>query len=374
MISVGHFHYCFFESSETFIYHQLSYMKRYRPVAVSLLSKNLDKFVFNKGVLYETGIPLPRPGMQFITPFRYISLKLSAELFKREKISLLHAHFGTWGAYSMPLKNILRLPMAVTFYGQDVSLLPKRAIWRSRYEKLFKKCDLFFAEGPFMKKALVALGAPAEKIVIQRIGIPLEKIRVRQHKGISGLPKALWVGRMIEKKGILDAVKAVEILRDNGTLIELRIVGDGPERAAAESYVASRNLKNISFLGFLNYNDYLKEFEDADFFLAPSKTSKEGETEGGAPTTILEAQARGLPVVSTIHADIPFILPPEYPYLAQENNCKDLASKIIDLLKDVKEWPRISREGRKFVEDFHDIRLTVDSLERCYDTLLTKKH
>ncbi|MCK4232146.1 hypothetical protein KAX21_04285, partial [candidate division WOR-3 bacterium] len=68
MISVGHFHYCFFERSETFIYHQLSSLKRFRPVAISLLLRNQEEFPLTNGALYDVGIPLPRPGLQFIEP------------------------------------------------------------------------------------------------------------------------------------------------------------------------------------------------------------------------------------------------------------------------------------------------------------------
>ncbi len=372
MISVGHFHYCFFESSETFIYHQLTALKRYRPVAVSLLSRNLDKFPMPNGSLYDIGIPLPRPGLQFAAPLRYYSLKLSAELFRREKVSLIHAHFGTWGAYAIPLKKSLRVPMVVTFYGQDVSLLPKRTIWRNRYAKLFKKADLLLAEGPHMMKELLKLGAPAEKVALQRIGIPLDRIRFRPQKQISDPPKALWAGRMIEKKGLLDALMALDILRSEGTNIELRVIGDGPERPLAEDFVRERNMGNVRFLGFLSYEEYLEEFEHADFFLVPSRTSRKGETEGGAPTTLIEAQARGIPVVTTRHADIPFVLPENYPYLANEADPGDLARKISSFIDDYANWPDLALKCRKHVERFHNLDTTIDSLEKHYDRLLTR--
>jgi colanic acid/amylovoran biosynthesis glycosyltransferase len=372
MISVGHFHYCFFESSETFIYHQLTALKRYRPVAISLLSKNLDKFPMPNGSLYDVGTKLSRPGLQFAAPLRYYSLKLAAELFKREKVSLLHAHFGTWGAYAIPLKKSLRIPMIVTFYGQDVSLLPKRNIWRNRYSRLFEKADLFLAEGPQMMKELLKLGALPEKIAIQRIGIPLDKIRFRPQKQISSRPKALWAGRMIEKKGLLDALKAFDILKKNGITLELRVIGDGPERPLAENFAREKDMENVHFLGFLPYEEYLEEFEKADFFLVPSRTSKRGETEGGAPTTLLEAEARGLPVIATRHADIPFVLPQKYPYLANEADPENLAATITRFLDEYDNSQEIVADCRRHVELYHNLASTVDSLEKHYDRLLTR--
>lgn len=375
MISVGHFHYCFFERSETFIYHQLASLKRYRPVAISLISRNLDEFPLPNGVHYDAGLDLPRPGLQFIQPLRYGALKLAAELFQREQISLLHAHFGTWGAYVLPLRKSLRIPMVVTFYGQDVSMLPRHTVWRSRFQKLWEKADLFLAEGPHMMTELKRLGAPQDKVTLQRIGIPVSKIRFRGPKyKHSAPPVALWAARMIEKKGLLDALKALELLKREGVKIQLRIAGDGPERRKARGFVKEKGLEeSAAFLGFLDYEAYLAELEQADFFCAPSKTSSKGETEGGAPTTILEAEASGLPVVATRHADIPFVLPKDYPYLANEADPRDLARAIKGLLDDRARWPQIARAGRKHVERFHNLAATVPFLEKHYDRLLTER-
>jgi len=375
MISVGHFHYCFFERSETFVYHQLSSLKRFRPVAISLISRNLDEFPLSNGVHYDVGLELFRSGLQFIEPFRYGSLKLAAELFKREGVALIHAHFGTWGVYATPLKRSLRVPMVVTFYGQDMSLLPKRTMWRNRFQKLWKKIDLFLVEGPHMMAELIKLGAPREKVALQRIGVPVSRIGFRPPATKSTRPPtALWVGRMIEKKGLMDALKALESLKREGIKIQLRIIGDGPEKRKAQGFVKEKGSEeDVTFLGFLDYETYLAELEQADFLIAPSRTSSKGETEGGAPTTILEAEASGLPVVATRHADIPFVLPKDYPYLANEADPRDLARVIKLLLDDRKRWLQIARKNRKHVERFHDLKVTTQSLEKHYDRLLTER-
>jgi colanic acid/amylovoran biosynthesis glycosyltransferase len=173
----------------------------------------------------------------------------------------------------------------------------------------------------------------------------------------------------------MDALKAVEILRKQKVKLQLRVIGNGTERMKAERFVNDKGLQdNVRFLGFLDYQSYLKELEEADFFIAPSRTSVKGETEGGAPTTILEAQARGVPVVATRHADIPFVLPKDYPYLAKEADPRDLARTIKNLLGDRKHWPKIARAGRKHVERYHDLDTTIQSLEEHYDRLLNTKH
>jgi len=153
---------------------------------------------------------------------------------------------------------------------------------------------------------------------------------------------------------------------------EFRIVGDGPLRASLEAFVQDAGLGElVCFLGFLPYKEHLAEMEKADIFLHPSVTAANGDSEGGAPTVILEAQAHGIPVISTNHADIPnIVVPGRSALLSQERDIASLADNISYLLKNQDIWEEMGREGRHFVEEYHDIEKEIDVLEERYDRLL----
>ena len=64
----------------------------------------------------------------------------------------------------------------------------------------------------------------------------------------------------------------------------------------------------IRMLGFQPYSVLLEEAYTHHIFLSPSVTASDGDTEGGAPVTLIEMLATGMPIVSTTHCDIPEII------------------------------------------------------------------
>jgi colanic acid/amylovoran biosynthesis glycosyltransferase len=107
-----------------------------------------------------------------------------------------------------------------------------------------------------------------------------------------------------------------------------------------------------------------------DIFIQPSVTAADGDTEGGAPTTLLEAQALGVPVVATYHADIPHVVAPgESALLAPERDSEALAACLMKLLDAPERWSAMGRAGRRFIEEHHDAPSQVARLEELYFSL-----
>ena len=113
--------------------------------------------------------------------------------------------------------------------------------------------------------------------------------------------------------------------------------------------------------------------KNADIFIQPSVTSQSGDTEGGAPTVILEAQAAGMPVIATTHADIPnIVVPGKSALLSAEKDSIGLSKNIEHLLNNQDSWEIMGRFGREFVTQHHDIKKEVIGLENKYMALLKK--
>ena len=154
------------------------------------------------------------------------------------------------------------------------------------------------------------------------------------------------------------------------------MLGDGPLVPSVLASVAERQLdSSVRLLGFLSHAEYLKEVDRADIFLHPRITAADGDTEGGAPPTILEAQALGLPVVSTYHADIPNVVVPDgSALLVPERDSRALANALSRLLDLSANWAEMGRMGRVQVETRHNIEREVVSLEEKYFALLRARH
>jgi colanic acid/amylovoran biosynthesis glycosyltransferase len=251
-----------------------------------------------------------------------------------------------------------------------MSRLIQQKKWQERYRILFDKGDIFLVEGLYMKSALLKLGCPQEKIQIQRIAIPLDKINFLPRRPKRNNEKVILIfsGRFVEKKGLLYALKAVEKVKEDGRNIEFRVIGNGILKAEIERFIQIHRMGDYArLLGFLPYENYLKEMQKADIFILPSITAADGDSEGGAPTVILEAQAMGMPIISTYHGDIPnVVIPGKSALLSEEKNIGQLATNIAYLLDNQQIWETMGCCGREFVENYHDIRLEAERLEDKY--------
>ena len=102
--------------------------------------------------------------------------------------------------------------------------------------------------------------------------------------------------------------------------------------------------------------------------LQPSHTASDGDAEGGAPTTLLEAQALGQVIVATDHADIPNIVDRETALLAPEDDAEALADRLTAALA-APESGLAWDAGRRFVEGHHSRRRR-GLLGRLYDRVI----
>ena len=377
MINIAHFRSSYLGLTETFIYQYLKNLKRVSPLVFTLNVRNTEQFPFP-----EIHMALYRPYFlgNFISKFgRNIlnrDFKVEA-LMKKFNIALIHAHFGPDGYYLLPVKKKTKIPLITTFYGYDMSILPRQREWREKYKELFKLGDIFLVEGNHMKKELIRIGCPEEKIKIQHIAIDLEKIPFRPRVPKSRDEKIiiLFCGRFSEKKGLAYALKAVAEVIKSFTSIEFRIIGDGELRQEIENYIKDADISEwVKLLGMKNHDAVIEELNNADIFLHPSVTASNGDSEGGAPTILLEAQAAGLPVVSTFHADIPeVVLDGKTGFLVGERDSSALTERLLYLMENQELWQKLGKNGREHMRSNYDISKEVKKLENIYFSLVGER-
>ncbi|MBU4268998.1 MAG: glycosyltransferase, partial [Acidobacteria bacterium] len=264
--AVAHIHNCFFEKSETFIYHAIANLNRFSPLFVAWEFRNLDQFPLAAADRHS--LAAARGSWRWLGQGigrRLLGRELPTERFlKQRQARLLHAHFGHNGVWALRLQRALHLPLVTTFYGHDISQASSLASWEKGYQRLFKEGDLFLVEGPHMRDCLAKLGCPIEKIEIQRIAIPLNSLpfglRLPKRKGEKVI--IVFSGRFIEKKGLLIALQALRDVHKTHPVFEFRIIGDGPLKPEIERYIQNNGMgATVRLLGFLNYNDYLEQMK-----------------------------------------------------------------------------------------------------------------
>jgi glycosyltransferase involved in cell wall biosynthesis len=179
----------------------------------------------------------------------------------------------------------------------------------------------------------------------------------------------LFVGRLAEKKGCTVLIEAIAAVQAQEPDVELIFIGDGPLRADLETQ-AQQHLKRYQFLGMQPPEVVKNWMNRARIFAAPSVTAANGDSEG-LPTVIVEAQAMGLPVVSTIHAGIPeAVIHGETGFLTPERDVAGLTHHCLELLQSDALWERISRGGRSHMEHNFNHVIQIAYLEDLYRAVL----
>ena len=381
--TVGHFRTRYLPLTETFIYQYLTNYSRYDPFMCSLTEENLDKFPFQPRETLSARSPWQPKRWWYDAVHRTrLDTPFYREVIERRDPDLIHAHFGPTGALLTPYRTVNR-PLVTTFYGYDTSEVVsrgetvkqrlKRQYYLRIYRRLFDTGDLFLVEGPAMKEKLVRLGCPEEKVALQRIAIDTDRIEPAYPSGESPIT-AVMVGRFVEKKGMPDGIRAFAAAFE-GTDAELRIIGDEGVKGYSEAELRALAEREgiddqVTFTGFLDYEAYLDEVHSCDLLLAPSKLGSRGDSEGGAPTVLLEAQAAGKPVVSTGHADIPYVVADgETGLLSRPGDVEGLADALSRFRDNPDLFRAFGRQGRERMVRRHDIDELAPALEAKYDRI-----
>jgi glycosyltransferase involved in cell wall biosynthesis len=175
--------------------------------------------------------------------------------------------------------------------------------------------------------------------------------------------KLVAVGRLVAKKGPMFLLEAFRQIRASGVPAELYIIGDGPFREAMSQWIASNHFgESVRLVGALPNPEVRRHLREADLFLQHSITAEDGDEEG-LPVAILEAMAEGVPVVSTLHAGIPeAVCHGETGFLVRPGDCRAMADKACDLLRDGKLRHRMGRAARTVVTTQFSLNRQIDTL------------
>lgn len=188
-------------------------------------------------------------------------------------------------------------------------------------------------------------------------GVDWEKFALAQPAamGQTKTVKLLYLGRLDERKGILDLIRAVGLISGT-TNVELWIAGDGPQMQEAWNLAMNLGLGGkVRFVGRVNNEDVAGYFKATDIYCAPSWG---GESLG---LVLLEAMAAGAPIVAYANPGYKYTLQ-GYPWkkgLVPVKSVKKLAEAVSELAENSELRMKLSEWGRERSRDY-DWEVMVD--------------
>lgn len=367
-----------------FVADQICRLKRYGSVILSTRTGSsleiLGKYV---GLRFYAPYADENPFYQRLltrTTNRLFGLPWNIRSFvRRHNIGLFHAHMGHQGVEFLPFAQRLSLPLLTSFHGTDAYAIH---LYNDKYynglNSLFCYGNLFTVVSDHMKNRLVDLGCPREKIIVHHVGVDLKRFN-NNYGDKTRTPgfRILCVTSFVENKGISYLVRALLKVKQRFPAVHLKIVGEAIiPRAKNEKKKVIQLIKKlgledaITLAGFIPYSDILEVYQKADIFVLPSITAQDGAKEG-VPTVLMEAQAMGMPVVSTYLTGIPeVVVDGKSGLLVPEKDVDALAEKICYLFDHREEWERMGKVGRAHISEHFDLATQIDRLESIYDSLV----
>lgn len=178
-------------------------------------------------------------------------------------------------------------------------------------------------------------------------------------------PVVLFIGELLERKGVIDLLDAVDLLEARGApTFELRIIGDDrpgldplKDEVVAEVH---RRGRGDTLTGPLSRADVYRNLSEADLYVFPTYTE-------GQPFTVIESLAAGVPIVATdIQAITNMVTDPENGRLVGVRDPAALADAMEQLLRDPDERRRISEANRRLARERFDRSVFRERIAELY--------
>lgn len=278
---------------------------------------------------------------------------------------LLHAHFATDASEIMNLAEMLRIPLLVSLHGYDINSddgqLPRRFL--RRRERLKNVASLFICVSEFIRSRALDKGFPKEKLVVHYTGVDTECFGATAWK--CRRPSVLFVGRLVPNKGCEYLLRAMAHVQRLLPDTKLTVIGGGPLRGRLQALAVQLRL-NCEFLGSQSHAAVKNWMGQARVLCVPSIVTPTAHEAFGI--VFAEAQASGLPVVSSSIGGIPEVVSDQLSgFLVRERDAEALAERILRLLQDDVLWNSFSQAGRALVHDRFNVVKQSRILEAIYD-------
>ena len=288
---------------------------------------------------------------KLLLPLYIISGSISIyRLLRKRKYDILHVHwpfphiiFGAVGRY------LFRIPIVSSFHGVELMWVKNKM----RYFIPFLRWSLNIScritvNSSFTKEHINEISE--KQVDIIPFGTHFTgrgRIKRKRNK----VPVILFVGRLVERKGVIYLIRAIKQVSRKKN-VKLIIVGDGPERENLVKEAGDLVEKGIvEFAGRVSDEKLDNLYRTADMFVLPSCYDRRGDTEG-LGVVLIEALAYGLPVIGSNVGGIPdIIIHNKTGLLVPEKAPDALSDAILYLLNNRKKAVSLGRAGRKYVEE-----------------------
>lgn len=290
-------------------------------------------------------------------------IKTLEESLRKNKIDVAFIEYGYTAAESFAAIKNSNIPLVVHFHGADAHSKDALDVYSRQYLEIFEYASCVIVVSQFMKRHLVTLGCPENKILYTVCAPNDEYFDV---KPLFKSQQFLAVGRFVDKKAPYYTILAFKGVVEKYPESILKMAADGPLLPVCKNLVRYLNLQgSVKFIGVVDRVRIKEEMVNSIAFVQHSITAENGDSEG-TPVAIMESGAAALPVIATRHAGIPdVIVEGETGLLVDEHDVSGMTEAMKSIIGNL-DFSRIMGENaRKRIMEYYTMEKHIFLIENA---------
>jgi glycosyltransferase involved in cell wall biosynthesis len=278
-------------------------------------------------------------------------------MLRRYRFDLIHAHWiipqGLMALLARPFAKSKPVLLCTSHGGDLYGLRGRVFTWLKSL--VLNHTNALTVVSRTMLESVQSIGIDPKKVSVIPMGVELKKCFMppAERKEKDAL---LFVGRLVEKKGLRYLIEAMPRILEQNPSAYLRIAGDGPENAVLKKRISELKINDsVQLLGPVSNEDLPPFYQTSNIVIFPSIIAADGDREGFG-LVLVEALGCGCAlVVSDLPAMQDIIIDGKTALVVPQKNAKLLADRVNELLDNSALQSSIGKAGRQFVLENFDL-------------------
>jgi glycosyltransferase involved in cell wall biosynthesis len=281
-------------------------------------------------------------------------------LFNSYDMVLLNPSLGNTAlkrdAVFLRVASLFNVKKAVFFHGWSETVASKISNSPDEFLRRYQHADAFLVLASSFKRQIEYWGITSPVyLTTTKFDDNLVKKMDFSRKTFNNT--LLFLARIEKEKGIFIALETFKRLQTDFPELKMKIAGNGSAFKQAVEYANKNKIKHVEFLGTVSGEDLISAFKQSDIYILPTWTE-------GMPTSVLEAMAFGLPVITRpVGGLVDFFEISKMGYLIESTSEDDFYEAILQLLRDKDRLKQISRYNHYYALRHFAASKVAESLE-----------
>jgi phosphatidylinositol alpha-1,6-mannosyltransferase len=313
---------------------------------------------------------MPPPSSMLESLYRFVFLDLplfgriffhAARIVRRHRVNVVCiGELVTLGWLGPILRKLFKCRLIIYVHGEEITTTTSGRLYGKSRKRYLAAADKVVAVSSFTCNALSReMGLRPDRVFLIENGVDTRRFfpgerdaGIIARHGLEGKKILLTVGRLVPRKGMDMAIRAMPLVLKERPDVHYLMVGDGEYRPYLERLVTELGLEqHVTFAGAVGEDELVRYYRSCDIFAMPNRTMPDGDTEGFG-LVFLEANACGKPVIGGLAGGaVEAVKDGQTGFLVDGNEPSAIARAVLALVESPETAARMGAAGLQFARE-----------------------